>query len=79
MDIYYTNKKINTDELSLQKEEVEYTKWFSVDEIEELINKGEIRKGNIIPFHKTLEYIKNKRGKGSAFKHTAFCMLKQLN
>ena len=58
MDIYYTNKTINIDDITLQKEEVEFIKWYSTDEIEELINKDEIRKGNIIPFHRTLEYIK---------------------
>jgi NADH pyrophosphatase NudC (nudix superfamily) len=60
MDIYYTNKPININDITLQKEEVEYAKWFSVDEIEQMINNDEIRKGNIIPFHRTLEFIKNK-------------------
>ena len=37
-DVYYIKKDIEIDDLILQKEEVEYVKWLSVDEINELID-----------------------------------------
>lgn len=52
-DIYYLKKDINIQDLTLQKDEVEYVKWLSVDEINELIKKDMFRKGNISAF----EYI----------------------
>lgn len=56
-DTYYLKKDINIEDLTLQKDEVEYVKWLSVDEINELIKKDMFRKGNISAF----EYIvKNK-------------------
>ena len=54
-DAYYLERNIDIDEIKLQKEEVEYVKWLSVDEIKDLINKGEFRKGNIVAFEKVLE------------------------
>jgi len=50
-DTYYLKKDINLKDLILQEEEVEYTKWLSVDEIKGLIDKGLFRKGNIEPFY----------------------------
>jgi len=55
-DIYYTNKKIDIDKLVLQKEEVESIKWYSVDEIKDLIKTGDFRKGNINAFNLILKY-----------------------
>ena len=55
-DAYYTMKDIDIAKLKLQKEEVEYVKWMSIEEIESLIEKGEFRKGNIESFR----YITNK-------------------
>lgn len=55
-EIYYTNKPINKDELVLQEEEVESVDWYSVDEINKLIEEGNFRKGNAMAFPKVLEY-----------------------
>ena len=55
-DVYYTNKKIDIDKLTLQKEEVDSIKWYTVKEIKELIKKDEFRKGNIDAFNRVLEY-----------------------
>ena len=54
-DAYYLEKNINIEDIKLQEEEVEFVKWLSVDEIKDLINKGEFRKGNIVAFEKLLE------------------------
>ena len=49
-DTYYLEKNINIEDLKLQEEEVEFVKWLSINEIKELINKDEFRKGNTLPF-----------------------------
>lgn len=54
-DTYYLEKNINIEDLKIQEEEVEFVKWLSIDEIKELINKGEFREGNILAFENLLE------------------------
>jgi len=54
---FYLKKSINIKDLKLQKEEVNYVKWFSVEEINQLIEKNEFRDGNIPGFK---NIIKNK-------------------
>lgn len=56
VEIYYTNKKIDINELELQKEEVESVNWYTIDEIKKLIEDNKLRKGNILPFNRILEY-----------------------
>lgn len=57
-DVYYTNKKININDIKLQEEEVEDIFWLSENEILNLINENNFRKSNIEAFYKVLEYIK---------------------
>ena len=49
-DVYYIEKDIDVSNLIYQKEEVEYAKYFKVDEINKLIENGEFRKTNIDAF-----------------------------
>ena len=58
-DTYYIKKDINIEDLTLQKEEVEFVKWMSIDEINELIEKDLFRKGNIEPFKYIIDSKKN--------------------
>ena len=58
IEIYYTNQKIDINEIKIQEEEVLSVNWYSIDEINELINDNKFRKGNIKPFEKILEYRK---------------------
>ena len=55
MDVYYLEKNINIEDIKLQEEEVEFVKWLSIDQIKDLINKGEFRKGNILAFENLLK------------------------
>ena len=58
---YYLKKDIELNDLILQEEEVEYVKWLSIEEIKELIEKEEFRKGNIESFEFLIqEYITKK-------------------
>ena len=54
-DIYYLEKNIDIKDLKIQEEEVEFVKWLSINEINELIKKGEFRYGNIDAFKYMLE------------------------
>jgi len=47
VDVYYMQKDIEIKELKLQKEEVDFVKWMTLDEIEELYKEGEF-----IPSHR---------------------------
>jgi len=58
VDFYYLRKDIDINSLVLQEEEVESVNWLSIDEINNLINEGKVRKGNIEPFKEVLKYIK---------------------
>ena len=55
VSIYYCNKEIDIDKLTIQEEEVDSLYWMSIDEINELIKEDKFRKSNIIPFQKVLE------------------------
>lgn len=52
-DNYFIQMDIDIDTLTLQKEEVEFVKWMTVSEIENLIAEGNFRQGNI-PFFQYL-------------------------
>lgn len=54
-NVYYLNKDIDINDITIQEEEVEYIKWLSIDEIEELIKNDKFRKGNINGFRKITE------------------------
>lgn len=60
LDTYYTRMNVDIEKLVLQEEEVEYVKWFSKDEILDLIDKNEFREGNIEPFKRVIEYLDSK-------------------
>ena len=53
--IYYLKKNIDINALTLQEDEVESISWMSTDEINNLINENNFRKGHIEPFKKVLE------------------------
>ena len=63
IELYYINKPININDLVLQEEEVESVDWYTIDEIKELIKENKLRKSNIEPFNRVLEYKKIKKQK----------------
>ena len=54
-DVYYLKKDIDINEITIQEEEVEYVKWLTKEEINDLIEKDEFRKGNIGAFKSLTE------------------------
>lgn len=46
-DLYYVQKDVSINDLILQKEEVDYVKWCTLDELDQYINERTLRKSNI--------------------------------
>ena len=57
LEIFYTKKELDVNELVLQEEEVESVNWYTNEEIQEFIKNNEFRESNIEPYNKVLEYI----------------------
>ena len=57
--MYYLKKDIDIKDIVVQEDEVEFVKYMNIDEIKEIINKGEMTKSHGIIFNKILE-LKNK-------------------
>jgi len=53
--IFYTNKTIDINETHIQKQEVEYMKYMSVEEIKELIETGQMLKSHGIMFNELMK------------------------
>ena len=52
--IFYVKKDIDINSISLQKEEVDYVKYMTVEEIQELIESGKMLKSHGILFNELL-------------------------
>lgn len=60
-DLYYIEKDLNIDEMVLQKEEVDFVEWDSVEKIRKLISDGVFKSNHIEEFFRMLDIFK-KRG-----------------
>ncbi len=56
LETYHLYKDIDINKLTLQKEEVEYVKWFTEEEIRDLIKEKKFRESNIKPFEHFIKY-----------------------
>ena len=54
LDLYYIKKDIDINDLTLQKEEVEYVKWMSLEEINNLIDNNLFIESHSIFFNKII-------------------------
>ena len=57
--MYYLKKDIDTNDIVVQEEEVDFVKYMNINEIKEIIDKDEMTKSHGIIFNKILE-LKNK-------------------
>ena len=57
-DLYYLKANIDLNDLTIQKEEISDVKWATVDEIDELMAKGEFKKGHYVMLEDCLNYLK---------------------
>ena len=60
-DIYYLKKDIDIDKLILQKEEVDFIKWCSIEEVIQLIEKGEFLESHAEEFYILLDKLNKNR------------------
>lgn len=58
IEVYYSDREINEKDIKLQEEEVDSVDWYTIEQINKLIEEGIFRKGNIETFHKILNYKK---------------------
>lgn len=61
VDIYYTKKEIDIENLNVQTEEVEEIKWMKEKEIENLCNKGEFFGKHRVSMKQCMEYFEAER------------------
>lgn len=59
--IFYVKKDVDVSDLKLQKEEVDYVKYMSVEEIQDLIQSGQMLKSHAILFNELLSKLNNKK------------------
>lgn len=50
-DVYYLKHDFSISDLTYQEDEVEFCVWMSTNEIKDLVDSGDFRKGNIAPFN----------------------------
>lgn len=53
--VYYLKKDIDINDITIQEDEVEYVKWLSIEEINNLIKNNKFREGNIEGFKYIIE------------------------
>lgn len=59
--MFYIKKDIDINNITLQKEEVDYVKYMTVEEIQNLIETGQMLKSHGIIFNELLDKLKNKK------------------
>lgn len=57
--IYYLNKDIDIEDITIQESEVQYVEWISKEKIEELIRNKTFRESNIKGYRDVIDYISN--------------------
>ncbi len=57
VDIYYLKVDINIEDIKIQKEEVETIKWASIEEINDMINKGIFSESHVSFFKHCLDFL----------------------
>ncbi|MBR4178742.1 MAG: NUDIX domain-containing protein [Bacilli bacterium] len=54
--LYYLKKDIDVSKIKIQESEVEFVKYMSVEEIKDIIAKGQMNKGHAMLFNEILKY-----------------------
>lgn len=61
--MYYTKLDLDKNNIIIQKEELTEVKWFSIDELQEMVINKELNDSQIAFFLKCVDFVKNKEGK----------------
>ena len=59
--MYYLKKDIDITKLTLQKEELTEVKWFSIEELEDMVKNKILDPNQIACFKKCIKYLQNKK------------------
>lgn len=59
-DLYYTEKDIDIKDMVLQKEEVEFVEWDTVEKVKQLIDEGIFKENHIEEFFRMLDIFKRR-------------------
>lgn len=57
--MYFVNKDINLEDIKIQKEELSEVRWFSMKELQNMVDKGELNDDQVSCFVKVCKFIKN--------------------
>ena len=57
--MYFVNKDIDLNDIKIQKEELSEVKWFSMDELNHMVETNELNADQIACFTKVCNYLKN--------------------
>ena len=57
--MYFVNKDIDLNDITIQKEELSEVKWFTMDELKKMVESKELNDDQISCFIKVCDYIKN--------------------
>ena len=61
--MYFVNKDINLNDIKIQEEELSEVRWFTMDELQNMVNAKELNEDQVACFIKVRNYIENKRSK----------------
>ena len=58
--MYFITKDIELDDIIIQEEELTEVKWFTMDELRDMVDSGELNEDQIACFNKVCDYLSNK-------------------
>ena len=59
--MYFVNKDIDIKDITIQEEELSEVRWFSMEELKEMVNTGELNEDQIACFNKVCNYLSNRK------------------
>ncbi len=59
--MYFVNKDIDINDITIQKEELSEVKWFSMDELKHMVDTHELNDNQISCFIKVCDYLDNRK------------------
>ena len=61
--MYFVNKDIDINDITIQEEELSEVRWFSMEELKEMVNTGELNEDQIACFNKVCNYLSNRKNR----------------
>ena len=61
--MYFVNKDVDLSDIIIQKEELSEVRWFSMDELKNMVDTGELNEDQIACFNKVCNYLEKNKSK----------------